>query len=400
MSFSLIHSHSCVHPAPVQTERITMGTLSHTATAFVLADTDTWIEGSALQQLEYTARLPGMVQVAGMPDLHPGRTYPVGAAFFSRGCFYPALVGNDIGCGMALWQTDMAAHRASPAKLAQKLGNIDGPPEADWQAHIRALCPETQGFQAALGTIGGGNHFAELQRIDTVYEQGALPDWFDTRSLQLLVHSGSRGLGQHILSEHVRRFNHGGLHEDSAEAADYLHRHEQALAFARANRRLIAERMLARWHAAGRAGLDIEHNFVEAAHIGGIDGWLHRKGATPSDRGPVVIPGSRGDYSYLVQALAGTPQALFSLAHGAGRKWQRSECRARLAPKWYKHQLDKTRFGSRVVCAQTHLLYEEAPQAYKDIDNIITVLADAGLIRPLARLKPVLTYKTAGGGCG
>ena len=113
----------------------------------------------------------------------------------------------------------------------------------------------------------------------------------------------------------------------------------------------------------------------------------------------MVIPGSRGDYSYLVQPLPGTPQALFSLAHGAGRKWQRSECRACLAPKWRKDQLDKTRFGSVVVCEQLQLLYEEAPQAYKDIDNIITVLAEAGLIKALARLKPVLTYKTASGGC-
>ena len=69
---------------------IPMGTSSQQATAFVLADADTWIEGSAIQQLEHTARLPGMIQVAGMPDLHPGRGYPVGAAFFSQGFFYPA----------------------------------------------------------------------------------------------------------------------------------------------------------------------------------------------------------------------------------------------------------------------------------------------------------------------
>ena len=73
----------------------------------LIAADDTWIEGKAIQQLETTARLPGMHRVAGMPDLHPGRGYPVGAAFFAIGRLYPALVGNDIGCGMALWRTDL-----------------------------------------------------------------------------------------------------------------------------------------------------------------------------------------------------------------------------------------------------------------------------------------------------
>ena len=75
----------------------------------IVASDDTWIEGNAIQQLETTARLEGMRRVVGMPDLHPGRGYPVGAAFFSVGRLYPALVGNDIGCGMALWRTDIPA---------------------------------------------------------------------------------------------------------------------------------------------------------------------------------------------------------------------------------------------------------------------------------------------------
>ena len=72
--------------------------------ACVVASDTTWMEDAALQQLLTTSQLEGMQRVAGMPDLHPGRGYPVGAAFFSTGRFYPALVGNDIGCGMALWQ--------------------------------------------------------------------------------------------------------------------------------------------------------------------------------------------------------------------------------------------------------------------------------------------------------
>ena len=116
----------------------------------IIADSDTWIEGRAVQQLETTAKLPQMLRVAGMPDLHPGRGYPVGAAFFSVGRFYPALIGNDIGCGMALWQTDLSAAKAKPAKLARQLGSIDTPLDADWQARIDEILPNHP-FQTALG---------------------------------------------------------------------------------------------------------------------------------------------------------------------------------------------------------------------------------------------------------
>lgn len=78
---------------------------------FTIASDDLWIESSAIQQLHITANLPNMQRVVGMSDLHPGRGYPIGAAFFSVGRFYPALVGNDIGCGMALWQTDILARK-------------------------------------------------------------------------------------------------------------------------------------------------------------------------------------------------------------------------------------------------------------------------------------------------
>lgn len=229
----------------------------------IIKNSNTWIEGNAVQQLEITAKLPHMQRVAGMPDLHAGRGYPVGAAFFSIGHFYPALIGNDIGCGMAFWQTDLAAHKAKTGKLVKQLGSIDAPLGEDWQARINELLPQHP-FQAALGTIGGGNHFAELQAVDTVYAPDSLPAAFNPQCLQLLVHSGSRSLGQHILRHHVDKFNHAGLPENTPEAAAYLAEHDNALAFARANRRLIAERMLKRWNAEGACLLDVHHNFFNA----------------------------------------------------------------------------------------------------------------------------------------
>eukprot|EP01030_Chromulinospumella_sphaerica_P024011 gene24011-24071_t len=93
--------------------------------ACVVTSDATWMEDAAIAQLVTTSQLPGMLRVVGMPDLHPGRGYPVGAAFFSTQQFYPALVGNDIGCGMALWQTDMRASTVKLDKLEKRVSNID-----------------------------------------------------------------------------------------------------------------------------------------------------------------------------------------------------------------------------------------------------------------------------------
>ena len=262
----------------------------------IIKNSNTWIEGNAVQQLETTAKLPHIRRAAGMPDLHTGRGYPIGAAFFSVSHFYPALIGNDIGCGMAFWQTDLPAHKSKNTKLAKQLGSIDAPLDDSWDARISELLPQPA-HRAALGTIGGGNHFAELQAVDTVYAPELLPEHFNAKCLQLLVHSGSRGLGQAVLRAHVDRFSHAGLPENTPEAAEYLAQHAAALDFARANRRLIAERMLARWNAEGTCLLDVHHNFLQPVRLDGEAGWLHRKGATPSDCGLVLIPGSRGDYS-------------------------------------------------------------------------------------------------------
>lgn len=365
----------------------------------LIANAKTWIEGNAIQQLQGTARLRGMHAVVGMPDLHPGRGYPVGAAFFSTGCFYPALIGNDIGCGMALWRTGLDATRHSADKLEKRLGSIDGPLDADWQPAIDALQLPHSGFESSLGTIGGGNHFAELQRIDTVYDAVAVQALqLDRKQLLLLVHSGSRGLGEAILRRHIDRFSHAGLLANSADAANYLAEHAAALQFAAANRQLIARRMLLALRGDGAAVLDLNHNLLCPAVVDGLEGWLHRKGASPADGGAVVIPGSRGDYSYLVQPLA-TPLSLFSLAHGAGRKWMRGECRDRLSARYSVAQLARTALGSHVVCRDRQLIYEEAPEAYKPVDSVVQALQEAGLVSLLARLRPVLSYKTAGECC-
>lgn len=370
--------------------------------ACVVASDTTWMEDAALAQLLTTSQLEGMRRVAGMPDLHPGRGYPVGAAFFSVGRFYPALVGNDIGCGMALWQTDLKAASVSLDKLDRRVGNIDGAMD-DEALRTKAMAAHgvaCGAHEASLGTIGGGNHFAEFQQVDTVFDADALSALgIDAKRLMLLVHTGSRGLGERVLRSHVDAFGHRGLADGTPEAGDYLAQHAAALRYALCNRELVAQRLLANVRAEGRRVLDVHHNFVAPAVIHGHDGWLHRKGATPSDQGPVLIPGSRGDHSYLVQPLAGDDDTLRSLAHGAGRKWIRSACKDRLFGLMTPMQMGRTALGSRVICNDRQLIYEEAPQAYKPVDSIVQTLVGARLVALIARTKPVLTYKTRGECC-
>lgn len=384
----------------------------------IIASERLWLEDAAIEQAKTTAQLAGMQRVVGLPDLHPGRGYPVGAAFFSTGRLYPALVGNDIGCGMGLWQTDIQASRVKLDKIDKQIGNLDDIIDDDeWERlerhddslrarveHLRmALCEAGLDpvHLRSLGTIGRGNHFAELQAIDNVVLPEVMAQTsLAPKALQLLVHSGSRGLGQAVLRSHVDAFSHAGLVDGSSEAQAYLRQHDAGVKFAELNRALIAARVVVRLRCSASAVLDVNHNTVTPATVDGMQGWLHRKGATPADQGLVMLPGSRDDYSYLLEPLTGAAAlSLQSLAHGAGRKWMRTDCKGRLDRIATPAQLSRTSTGGRVICNDRALIYEEAPQAYKNVDSVLGCLLGAGLVRVVARSRPVLTYKTRGECC-
>jgi release factor H-coupled RctB family protein len=367
---------------------------SEQAEVRVLASANNWIEGTAEQQLGKTAGLAGMRLAVGLPDLHPGKGSPIGAAFAVEERLYPALVGNDIGCGVGLWQTSLRASKIRRESCADKLRRLDETWDGDagaWLAE-RGIAPS--GFEHSLGTIGGGNHFAELQVIERVenaetFDRAGLT----AEHLYLLVHSGSRGFGEAILREHVERFRFEGLDSDSPEAAEYLARHDHARHWAEANRSLIAARVADRLGAQGQRRFDVCHNWIEQREVGGRDCWLHRKGAAPSTCGPLVIPGSRGAFSYLVLPVDASERSCYSLAHGAGRKWARTDSRARLEKRFTAKDLTRTDLGNHVICEDRELLFEEAPQAYKNITIVIDDLVREGLIQIVALLRPVLTYK-------
>ncbi|WP_010302531.1 RNA ligase RtcB family protein [Candidatus Odyssella thessalonicensis] len=360
----------------------------------IIAGENSWIEGEAVQQLEKTAALPGMKIAVGMPDLHAGKGHPIGAAFITEGVFYPSLVGNDIGCGMGLWQTDIPLNKLKIERWVKKLNTLSEQDEntiEEWSE--RYALPQSH-YNASLGTIGGGNHFAELQQVESIEQ----PTKFEALGLDrscavLLVHSGSRGLGESILRQHVQDFGSQGLADESQAAVSYKACHDYALRWAIANRALIAKRLLSRLGYQGRPILDICHNQVMPITVANQKCWIHRKGATPSDHGCVMISGSRGSWSYLIEPIGDQSYNAYSLAHGAGRKWKRSDAQQRLSQRFSAQDLRRTKLGSWVVCQDDRLIYEEAPQAYKDIDQVITDLVEAGLIQIIAKFIPLLTYK-------
>lgn len=374
---------------------VTTTALPETGRVRVVASKSTWIESAAVDQLKKTALLPGIELAVGLPDLHPGKGSPIGAAFVSNGWIYPALVGNDIGCGIALWRTELTAGELQVRKWADRLHGLDDAWEGDPGAYLAARRIEPSGHDASLGTIGGGNHFAELQKVERIESPEQCEALgVDCHALYLCVHSGSRGLGESILRGHTSERGASGLL--IAEAGAYLDRHRHASAWASVNRELIAARMLARLRCEGRRLLDVCHNGVEERLGPGAElpVWIHRKGAAPSTAGPVVIPGSRGAFSYLVMPLPDAAEnCAWSIAHGAGRKWSRSDSRGRLEKRYTAKDLERTSLGNQVICEDRQLLYEEAPQAYKDITTVIADLVNARLIEILAILRPVLTYK-------
>jgi release factor H-coupled RctB family protein len=371
-----------------------MTTESNSEKVRVFASKKCWIEGNALAQLRGTAELPGIEFAVGLPDLHPGKCGPVGAAFVSRGMLYPHLIGNDVGCGMGLWLSELSSKKLKLDRWENKLVDLDQPWNGDRENWLNQFGLASGDQDEALGTIGGGNHFAELQQVERVeHAERFKALGMDEHALVVLVHSGSRGLGKVVLAKHQHKHGYEGLPDDCEDARTYMADHDRAVKWARASRALIAWRFLSALGSEANTVLDLTHNFVAREPLAGSDGWIHRKGANPSISGAVVIPGSRGTLSYLVMPCGDQDRNARSVSHGAGRKWNRTDCRSRLRERYDVASLSRTEIGSRVICEDRELLYEEAPQAYKDVETVVQDLVDAGLVRVVAALKPLITYK-------
>ncbi|MBR1227868.1 MULTISPECIES: RNA ligase RtcB family protein [unclassified Bradyrhizobium] len=362
----------------------------------VFASSKSWIEGNATLQLEQVAALAGVRAVAAMPDLHPGKYGPVGCAILADS-IHPQLVGSDIGCGMGLFALDIAARKLRLDQLADRLSSLDQPWDGDVAGVLADAGLDATLFDASLGSIGGGNHFCEIQAIEEILApETAAQAGLDRDEAFILVHSGSRGLGYSIL-ERVLSSGQAALDPASEDGGSYMDAHDHAVRWARLNRRIIAERAAAAARAELRPVNDLAHNMVERRGNPGDAIMLHRKGAAASDRGLVPVPGSRGTLSYLVEPLAPMrTEALASLAHGAGRKYDRASMHGRVrGKKSDMARLERNPYGGIVVCGDRGLLVEEAPEAYKNIDRVIADLVEFGLARVVATFRPLVTFKKA-----
>ncbi|MEZ5401270.1 MAG: RtcB family protein [Bryobacteraceae bacterium] len=344
---------------------------------------------------------PGIVRVAVMPDVHLAAGVCIGVAAASSSWIYPQAVGGDIGCGMLAVGTDVEAAALDEARATRVLTGLAKaiparrrnrheaiqPPDATCAPLSHPRLDAIRRNEAALkfATLGSGNHFLELQAD----EEGRL--W-------LMIHSGSRVLGPAVRDHYLelaRPVGHGlfAIEVDSDPGAGYLHDAGCARAWADASRRAIAReagRVLAdvlgaslRWESA----IATDHNHVALERHGGVDLWVHRKGAMRARGGEQgVLPGSMGSLSYHVEGR-GYPQALCSSAHGAGRLLSRTAARAKVTERDLARQMADVWYNTRLAPR----LLDEAPSAYKDIRAVLRAQRD--LTKVIRTLRPVLNYK-------
>ena len=332
----------------------------------IIRNNKLWMEEEAILHLEKIAHFDGVEDVVGLPDLHESKV-PVGMTVKSKDVIYPFLIGNDIGCGMSLFDTNIKLKKFNTEKYVKKLSNTK-----------------------LIGkySIGGGNHFAEYQKIEKIFnkEEEAKKINLNQNHLFMLVHSGSRKLADNIYREYASL---EGLTVGSREFKKYLFLHQKAVEYARENRIGVANALMDKIEVKydNQLILDCMHNY-----LGFDDGYFyHHKGSISARSEYAVIAGSRGSYSYVVKCIP-TQETLFSISHGSGRKWARNLCKGRLETKYKKDELKTTKLKSQVIC-DNQLLYEEATEAYKDIEDVIDTLLEYKTIELVARLKPLVTYK-------
>jgi tRNA-splicing ligase RtcB len=362
--------------------------------------------GETLRQLQRLASQPYVVDfVAGMADAHVSQGVAVGSVFATERTVVPSALGGDLGCGMSARRIAAGVHGADRRPLEAVIQALEraiptgDATHAGRGVHVPAdllRSPLSTGSlehtrealsRRHLGTLGGGNHFIEIDRD----AEGGL--W-------LLVHSGSRGLGSAIAHHHAKAAaaiadndDLPGLDLDGPAGAAYLRDLDWALEFARANRKSLEARALevignvlpVRMEPEG--SIDIHHNFVARETWLGRELLIHRKGAVGIREGTLaLIPGSMGTASYVVEGL-GAADSFGSCSHGAGRTMTRKEARARVRPRALADAMRKVVYPEHLA----RQLVEEAPAAYRDITEVLDDQKE--LVRRRVRLEPIAVLK-------
>jgi tRNA-splicing ligase RtcB (3'-phosphate/5'-hydroxy nucleic acid ligase) len=437
-------------------------------------------QDESLAQVANVAHLPGIVgHSLAMPDIHWGYGFPIGgvaATDAEDGVVSPGGVGYDINCGVRLVAsgltrqdvaprlreivkamysrvpTGVGAHRRdlrlSAADLKGVLqqgaawavergyGTPDDLEHIEERGRLTGADPALvsaralERGQSQLGTLGSGNHFAELQYVAEIYDEPVAAAFGLQRDqVTVMIHSGSRGLGHQVCEDHLRIMiraaeKYGIDLPDrqlccaplkSPEGRAYLAAMSAAANFAFANRQVmahwvresIADALSVSHDSVGaRTVYDVCHNIAKFETFSAGTVCVHRKGATRAyppghpqtpatyrEVGqPVLIPGDMGRYSYVLVGTEGAYRDTFgSCCHGAGRRWSRSH--AKRQAKGQAVIGDLAARGIVVMAAGVATVAEEMPDAYKDVADVVRVVHDAGLARRVAQLRPMGVIK-------
>lgn len=388
------------------------------------------IEDGALQQAADLAHHPVVEShVALMPDCHVGYGMPIGGVIGCKDAVIPNAVGVDIGCGMGAVRTNLPTEELKGMDHIRNLmnqikkhvplgeGKCHSKPQHwdGFKEHTRLIGSMRPGWMTDkgclldrrnLGTLGGGNHFIELQSDEDGY-------------VWMMLHSGSRNLGYRVASyyHHAAQDLNAKYHAnipnkhlaflplDSPKGEEYIRDMNFALRYARENRRRMMEHfkhVLISFFGDVQflQEINIHHNYAAAEDHFGKTLWVHRKGATSAKKDELgIIPGSMGTSSYIVKGI-GNPASFTSCSHGAGRKMGRKQACRRLSVNDCNRAMEgvvfdrwkrTTGFGGKRQKAEKLTDLSEAPLAYKSIDEVIE--AELDLIKPIYKLHPLGVLK-------
>ena len=372
------------------------------------------IDKSARKQVENLASLPFVYHhIALMPDCHAGMGMPIGGVLPTNDVVIPNAVGVDIGCGMCAVKTNIRARKMTKTLLRKVvlpgireriplgMNHHEEPQDEKYLPtgfdidKLQVVKNHYKSIHHQVGTLGGGNHFIELQRD----EKGCL--W-------IMIHSGSRNLGKQVGDYYNKRakwFNElyysrvepelelPFLPLKTPEFNNYWAEMNYCIAFAKCNRSLMMERIEevvadALPDVEFEPAIDIAHNYAAWENHFGHNCIVHRKGAVRAREGEIgIIPGSMGTSSYIVEGL-GNPDSFMSSSHGAGRAMSRMQAikTLNLEEEIRRMEAKKIIHGLRV---QKDL--DEAASAYKDIDQVIALEAD--LVKIKTKLEPIAVIK-------
>jgi len=378
-------------------------------------------EDGAIEQAKNLARLPfAFKQICLMPDTHQGYGMPIGGVLATEKVIIPNAVGVDIGCGMCAVQTPWEKDDISTEQLKKILSLIREAIPVGFLHHKTiqeiALMPSADDlpkdtmfntcgivnreYHAALsqiGTLGGGNHFIEIQKDEH-------------NIIWIMVHSGSRNLGYKVAKYYndlaveltgkwysyvPKEWELAFLPIDTFEGDSYIKEMQYCVDFSLANRKLMLDRIcevfhtVLQWKKIDLSGtINIAHNYARMEHHFGHNVMVHRKGATSAREGEIgLIPGSQGTSSYVVKGK-GNPESFMSCSHGAGRAMGRKQAQRTLNLEDEQKKMDDRGILHSVRGIND---LDEAPGSYKDIEEVISSQLD--LIDILVKLQPLAVIK-------